>query len=387
MVLIIAPWNFPIQLCLIPAIAAIAAGNAVILKPSEVSPASAKVIEELVRTYLDTDAIQIVQGAVEESTELLRHRFDHIIYTGNDKVAKIVMKAAAEYLTPVTLELGGKSPAIVDASANLNLAAEHIVSSKCVNAGQICIAPDYVLVDRSVEEKLLNKMKDSIKKFYGDNPSTSADYGRIVNKHHFNRVKRLLDTSGGTIAHGGDVNEKDLYIAPTLITNAKPDSNVLTEEIFGPLLPIVPINNLDDAIQFINKKEKPLALYIFSSSSKNQKKILSNTSSGGVSINECLLHNINPHLPFGGVGTSGMGAYHGKWGFEAFSHRRAIFHQATFPDLGPIRYPPYSKRQLNLIDFLSNNAPALPSLPIKNILILGLSIAVALLSAKLTGKL
>jgi len=323
---------------------------------------------------------------VEESTELLRHRFDHILYTGNDKVAKIVMKAASEYLTPVTLELGGKSPTIVDSTANLDLAAEHIISSKCVNAGQICIAPDYVLVDKKIENQLIEKMKTTIKKFYGDNPSTSADYGRIVNKNHFQRVKRLLDTSGGKVEYGGDVNEKDLYIAPTLITNAKADSAVLTEEIFGPLLPIVPINDLDEAIQYINKKEKPLALYIYSSSSTNQKKILSNTTSGGVSINECLLHNINPHLPFGGVGTSGMGAYHGKWGFETFSHRRGVFHQATFPDTGPIRYPPYSKNQLKLIDFLANHAPALPSLPFKNILILGLSVAVAVLSAKLAGK-
>jgi aldehyde dehydrogenase (NAD+) len=385
-VCIISPWNFPIQLVLNPAVGALAAGNAVVAKPSEVSAASAALLGELVPKYLDADAFKVIQGGVAETTELLRQRFDHIMYTGNEHVARVVMRAAAENLTPVTLELGGKSPVIVDATANLEFAAAHILSGKCMNAGQVCLSPDYVLVDRTVQAGLTDKLKAAITKFYGDDPAASADFGRIVNKHHFARVKKLLDGAGGTIAAGGAAVERDLYVAPTLIVDPPPTSKIMQEEIFGPLLPIVGVDSIEEAISIVNSRPKPLALYIFSSSSANTSKILANTSSGGACVNETVLHNGCSELPFGGVGISGMGAYHGKWGFDAMSHHRPVLCGSTLIDNGPFRFPPYSKRQLAILNALVLRVPTLPALPYKNLLILGLSVAVAVLSAKVAGK-
>jgi aldehyde dehydrogenase (NAD+) len=386
-VLIISPWNFPIQLCLNPAVAAIAAGNAVVMKPSEVSPHSAALLQELVERYLDREgAIQVVQGAVAETTELLRQRVDHILYTGNDKIARVVMRAAAEHLTPVTLELGGKSPTIVDSTANLDLAAERIIAGKCLNAGQVCIAPDYVLADQSIVDPLVAKMKKAITKFYGEDPAGSNDFARIVNRQHFGRIKRLLDSAGGKIEAGGQTNESDLYVAPTLIRDPAKGSDILREEIFGPLLPVLAVAGLDDAIRTVNAGEKPLALYLFTSSSRSTAKVLGSTSAGGTVINDCILHNANPYLPFGGVGNSGMGAYHGKWGFDTFSHRRAVLHQSTLIDNGPVRYPPFSSGQLRLINTLVKVLPDLPRVGIKDVLLVGLSVAVAVLAAKVAGK-
>jgi aldehyde dehydrogenase (NAD+) len=292
-VLIIAPWNFPTQLVFNVVIPAIAAGNAVVIKPSEVSPASAALIEKLSKKYLDPEAIRVVQGAVDETGALLKERFDHIFYTGNDKIARIVMRAAAEHLTPVTLELGGKSPAIVDSTANLDLTAERIIASKCLNDGQVCIAPDYILVEQSVKDKLVDKLQKTLVKFYGEDPQKSPDLGRIVNKNHFSRVKRLLDSAGGKVVHGGKTDEADLYIAPTIIVEPAKDSAILKEEIFGPLLPVLSVGNLEEAVAYVNKGEKPLALYVFSSSSSNTRKVLQNATSGGAVINDCLIHNVS----------------------------------------------------------------------------------------------
>ncbi len=346
---VIAPWNYPVQLLLVPMVAAIAAGNAVVAKPSELAPHTAAELVDLVDSLGDA-AIAVVQGGVAETTELLTQRFDHILYTGNSRVARIVMRAAAEHLTPVTLELGGKSPAIVSKHANIAVAAKRIAWGKFVNAGQTCIAPDYVLVERSVHDQLVKAIGENVESFYGSDVQASADFTRIVNEPHFHRLEKLLHD--GTVAVGGQSDADTRYIAPTVLTGITKDDPVMAEEIFGPILPIIAVDSLDEAITFVStgsaQGDKPLALYTFSESDDENDKVLAGCTSGGACVNGTLLHMSNPNLPFGGVGESGMGAYHGKFGFDTFSHHRAVHTRSTKLDPA-LLYPPYTEKKEKLL--------------------------------------
>jgi len=348
-VCVIAPWNYPVQLLLLPMVAAIAAGNAVIAKPSELAPHTAAELVSLIEAICDP-AVAAVQGGVAETTELLAQRFDHIIYTGNSRVARIVMRAAAEHLTPVTLELGGKSPAIVSRHANIDVAARRIAWGKFLNAGQTCIAPDYVLVEQPVHDQFVAALGKHIAAFYGSDPQQSADFTRIVNAPHFHRLEKLLDS--GTVAIGGVTDADTRYIAPTVLTDVKADDPVMGEEIFGPILPVLTVGSVDEAISFVNDRsadgDKPLALYTFSESDQENDRVIDGASSGGVCVNGTLLHISNPNLPFGGVGESGMGAYHGKFGFDAFSHHRGVHTRSTKMDPSML-YPPYTAKKQKLV--------------------------------------
>ncbi|HUF83422.1 MAG TPA: aldehyde dehydrogenase family protein [Acidimicrobiia bacterium] len=344
--LVIAPWNYPVQLLLSPMVGAIAAGNCVIGKPSEVSAHTSATLARLVPDYLDPDAVAIVEGGVPETQALLGERFDHVFYTGNGQVGRIVMEAAARHLTPVTLELGGKSPVIVTADADLDVAARRVTWGKFLNAGQTCIAPDYALVAREVEEPFVERVAEVVGEFYGADPKTSPDYARIVNDRHFRRVATLL--RDGTPALGGETDAEQRYIAPTVLRDVAADSPVMGEEIFGPVLPILPVADVDEAVEFVNERDRPLALYVFSGSSATQKEVLERTTSGGVGINATVLHVAVPGLPFGGVGASGMGAYHGRTGFETFSHRRGVLAKSTRVDPA-FAYPPYTKRKQRIL--------------------------------------
>jgi aldehyde dehydrogenase (NAD+) len=348
-VLIIGPWNYPVQLLLAPLVGAIAAGNCATLKPSEVAPNVSAALARLVPRFLDPDAFVVVEGGVPETTALLEQRWDHIFYTGNGNVGRIVAGAAAKHLTPVTLELGGKSPAIVDRAANIDVAARRIAWGKYLNAGQTCIAPDYVLVDRAVEDEFVAKLRAAVGEFYGTDPRTSEDYGRIVDERHFARLLGLLDGPGtGEIAYGGQHDEATRYIAPTGLVGTEPTSALMQDEIFGPLLPILAVDGADRAIDFVKERDKPLALYLFSEDGDVVDHILDETSSGGACVNATLFQITVPGLPFGGVGESGTGAYHGRATFETFSHRKSVFTRPTRPDL-KLLYPPYRGLKATLI--------------------------------------
>lgn len=341
-VCIIAPWNYPVQLLFAPLVPALAAGNTAVLKPSELTPSVSAVVEELVPRYFDASTVAVVTGAVDETTALLEQRFDHIFYTGNGKVGRIVMRAAAEHLTPVTLELGGKSPAIVAADANIEVAARRIAWAKFLNAGQTCVAPDYVLVEESVEDQLVSALAAAVTAFYGDDPRQSNDYARIVNERHHDRLTELLESGGyDATVIGGTRDRASRYLAPTVLAGVKPDAAVMDDEIFGPILPVLTVGDVDEAIRFVNDRPKPLALYVFSSDDNTLEHVVANTSAGGVTLNHAMLHLAVPELPFGGVGESGMGAYHGKSGFETFSHLKAVLDKPTRPDLA-LMYPPYT---------------------------------------------
>jgi aldehyde dehydrogenase (NAD+) len=345
-VLVIAPWNYPVQLLLIPAAGAIAAGNAVVLKPSEVSSETSKVLGNIVPQYFSDKAIAIVEGGVSETTELLQQKFDHIFYTGNGTVGRVVMRAAAENLTSVTLELGGKSPTIVDASANIAVAARRIAWAKYVNAGQTCVAPDYVLAHKSVANQLVEAIRTSITEFYGQDPHTSKDYSRVISPRHFARLKSML--SSGTIAIGGQTEESERYIAPTVMVNVGKDSAVMQEEIFGPILPVIEVDSIDEAISFVNSRPHPLALYVFAQDNAVSEKVVAQTTSGGVTVNGTIMHMTGPYLPFGGVGESGMGAYHGMSGVDVFQHLKPVLKRSTMLD-APLAYPPYTKRKYSIL--------------------------------------
>jgi aldehyde dehydrogenase (NAD+) len=341
-VCIIAPWNYPVQLLFAPLIPALAAGNTAVLKPSEITPSVSALVDELVPRYFDSSTVAVVTGAVDETTALLEQRFDHIFYTGNGKVGRVVMRAAAEHLTPVTLELGGKSPAIVAADANIEVAAKRIAWAKFLNAGQTCVAPDYVLVEEEVEDALLSAITDAVSTFYGPDPRQSDDYARIVNEHHHDRLMKLLDGSGyDATVIGGTGDRGSRYLAPTVLAGVKPDAAVMDGEVFGPILPVLTVGDIDEAIRFVNDREKPLALYVFSSDDDTLEHVVANTSAGGVTLNHAVLHLAVPDLPFGGVGESGMGAYHGKPGFDTFSHHKAVLDKPTRPDPA-LMYPPYT---------------------------------------------
>ncbi len=337
--LIIAPWNYPVQLAFSALVGAIAAGNCAIIKPSELAPHTADLMAELCEAYLDPDAIRVINGGIETSTALLAERFDTIFYTGSTAVGRIVMTAAAKHLTPVTLELGGKSPCIVLDQPDIDVTARRIVWGKFFNAGQTCIAPDYVLVEKSLQEPLLQAIKKYITQFYGSTPRTSPDFARIVNLRHHQRLCKLL--RDGRVVIGGETSGEDRFIAPTVLADVSPDAPVMQEEIFGPILPVIAIDNAEEAIQFVRARPKPLALYIFTGNAALADDIVRRTSSGGVCINECLSHAVGHNLPFGGVGESGMGAYHGKTSFDTFSHMKSVMRK-PFGMEPPLRYPPYS---------------------------------------------
>ena len=344
-VLVIAPWNYPVQLLLVPAAGAIAAGNAVMMKPSEVSSATSAVLANLVPKYMDSSAVGIVEGGVAETTALLDQHFDHIFYTGNGTGGRIVMSAAAKNLTPVTLELGGKSPVIIDESANLRVAARRIAWGKWLNAGQTCVAPDYVMVHESVRTKFVDELRTAITDFYGADPHASDSYGRIVTPRHFDRLRSLMN--GGTPVIGGDVIADDRYIAPTVLENVDMSSQLMNEEIFGPLLPVIGVASIDSAIDHINANPHPLALYVFAEKKAVVNKVLAETTAGGVTVNGTLMHLTSPHLPFGGIGESGMGAYHGKAGVRLFQHMKPVLARGTKLDPS-LAYPPYTDRKAKI---------------------------------------
>lgn len=336
--LIISPWNYPFLLAISPLIGAISAGNCCIIKPSEFSIHTSGLLAKIISEYFSPEYIAVVEGGVKETQILLSEKFDYILFTGSTLVGKIVAQAAAKRLTPVTLELGGKSPCIVDQDTNIGITAKRIVWGKFFNAGQTCIAPDYLLVHKSVKDKLLAQIKKTIADFYGIEPVKSPYYARIINEKHFSRLSNLL--SEGDIIIGGDINKDKLYIAPTVIDNVNWDHKIMADEIFGPILPVLEYGDLDDAVKAINEKPKPLALYFFSNNKANQEKILRETSSGGVCINDTMNHISSPFLPFGGVGASGTGAYHGKAGFDTFTHYKSVFKKPFALDMS-IKYPPY----------------------------------------------
>jgi len=339
--LIIGPWNYPFQLMFNPLVGAMAAGNCAILKPSELTAHTSAVMARLIRDNFDEAHIAVVEGGVTTAQRLLQERYDYIFFTGSTQVGRTVMKAAAEHLTPVTLELGGKSPAIVAEDADLELAARRIAWGKLLNVGQTCVAPDYVLVQEQVKEDLIQLIAQCIKDFYGDDPAQSPDYARIVNDRHFARLKGYLNN--GVVRAGGQADAASRYIAPTILDQVSWESPVMQEEIFGPILPVLPYRSLKEAIQMVNDHEKPLALYFFSSSKERQQRVLAHTHFGGGCINDTISHLINPNMPFGGVGSSGIGSYHGQSSFDLFSNHKSVLHRGTWLDL-PLRYPPYQGR-------------------------------------------
>jgi len=351
--LIISPWNFPFNLSFCPMVSAIAAGNTAIVKPSENTPHASQLIKKIVEEIFDEKEVAVVEGGKDSSTALLNLPFNHIFFTGSSKVGKIVMKAAAEHLASVTLELGGKSPTIVDETANLNNAAKRIVWGKFLNNGQICIASDHVFVHEKVKDKFIEKLKFYIEKFYSTEEENSESYGRIVNENHYDRVSSYIkdaDRQNGKIIYGGSVNAQSNYIQPTIIEGLSEEAELMKEEIFGPILPIIPFDNIEKVIQEINAKEKPLALYIYSDKSSNCDYIIQNTRAGGTVINNGNIQFSNGNLPFGGVNNSGTGKSHGFFGFTEFSNARAVMKQHV-AGLQEMIFPPYNSFKQKLVDF------------------------------------
>lgn len=337
-VLIISPWNFPFQLCMLPLAGAIAAGNCAVVKPSELSSNVSSIITEIINTAFDKEFIVSVEGGVDVSKALLSQKFDYIFYTGSTAVGKVVMEAAAVNLTPVTLELGGKSPCIVDEKVNIKNAARRIAWGKFFNSGQTCVAPDYMLVHKKVKNEIVQSIIHSINEFYGSQPIASKDYAHIINDKHFERLLSLM--KDGNILYGGKSSREKLSISPTIIDHVSLDSKIMQDEIFGPLLPVIEFENIEEAIEIVNSKTKPLALYIFSKDKATIKEVLRNTASGGVCVNDTINHIVAHSLPFGGVGESGIGRYHGKASFETFSNGKSVFYNQMLYDL-KIKYPPY----------------------------------------------
>ncbi|QDA60488.1 aldehyde dehydrogenase family protein [Hymenobacter jejuensis] len=356
--LIIAPWNYPFYLALDPLVSALAAGNCCIVKPSEITPHVAALLRRMAEELFDPAEVVVVEGDKEVATVLLRLPFDHIFFTGSPAIGKVVMRAAAEHLTSVTLELGGKSPVIVDETADLRDAAEKIVWGKCINAGQTCVAPDYLLVHENVKSDLVQHIREAIHRFYdpaGEGVAASASYARIVNKHHFERLASLLEEAqyqGATVEMGGIVEASQCFIEPTLLIGAAPNSRLMQEEIFGPLLPVQTFSTLMQATSFVNERPRPLALYVFSGSRENQKYLLQNIPAGGSCVNETILHLAHPELPFGGIGNSGIGRAHGYSGFLAFSNEKSVLKQRTGQTGIKTMYPPYNDKVKRMIGWL-----------------------------------
>lgn len=350
-VLIISAWNYPFLLSIDPVIGAIAAGNAVVLKPSEIAPATSSLFAKLLPEYVDSSCIKVVEGGVDETTALLAQKWDKIFYTGNGHVGRIVMAAAAKHLTPVALELGGKCPVIVDSNVDLHVAVKRIAVGKWgCNNGQACIAPDYIITTKTFVTELVDSLKRVLERFYGEDPLQSADLSRIVNSKHFHRIAKLIEDKkvAEKIVLGGQTDEKQLKIAPTVLVDVPHDTALMTEEIFGPLLPIVTVDKIEESIEHINAGTKPLAAYLFSRNKKLQQEFIANVSSGGMLVNDVALHLANPHLPFGGVGDSGTGSYHGKFTFDCFSHKKAVLVRG-FGGEANARYPPYTPEKQRIL--------------------------------------
>lgn len=339
--LIFSAWNYPFQLALSPLIAAMAAGNCAVLKPASHASATAEVIKKLLDACFEPEYIATIIDGGGKAEMLLQNKFDYIFYTGGPDIGRKVMLAAAENLTPVTLELGGKSPCIVAEDADLNVTAKRLVWGKYLNAGQTCLAPDYLLVHEKIKQPLLDKMKEIIKQFYGEDTQKSTDYPRIINEHHFDRLSKLLENQ--EIFCGGKTDREDLYIEPTILAETAPESEVMQQEIFGPIMPVISWTDFDEVVNFINGRSKPLGMYYFSKAKAELNTLIEKTSAGAISVNDTITHFINASMPFGGVGESGMGAYHGKYGFETFSHFKPVMVKPTFIDI-PMRYPPFAKK-------------------------------------------
>lgn len=337
-ILIISPWNYPFSLAIMPLIGAIAAGNCVIIKPSEISINTSKTLAEIINNNFNDNYIKVIEGGIETSQQLLQQKFAHIFFTGSPSIGKIVMEAAAKHLTPVTLELGGKSPCIVEKNINIQETVKRIVWGKFLNAGQSCIAPDYLLVNQQIKSELLEAIKQTIKEFYGEDPYQSPDYGRIINEYHLKRLSALLES--GNIIVGGKIIPDENYISPTVMDNILPEFSIMEDEIFGPILPILDYSEIEEAIAFINQRPKPLAIYLFSNNKNQQKKVLENTLSGSVGINDTVMQYGVLTLPFGGIGKSGIGAYHGKASFDTFSHYKSVLKRSFWFETN-LRFPPY----------------------------------------------
>ncbi|WP_283607142.1 aldehyde dehydrogenase family protein [Mycolicibacterium poriferae] len=343
-VLIIGAWNFPFALTLGPAVGAIAAGNTVVLKPSEVAPASAALMAELVPRYLDKDAIAVIEGDGAVSQELIAQGFDHLLFTGGTEIGRKVYEGAAAHLTPVTLELGGKSPVIVSADADVEVAAKRIAWTKLINSGQICIAPDYVIAEAPIRDQLVDRIRAAVQEFEAGNAAGK----KIVNERHFNRLTTALAATKGQVAVGGGSDPAGLKIQPTVVVDPDPGEPLMTDEIFGPILPIVTVQSLTEAIDFVNARPKPLAAYLFTKTKAVRERVIREVPAGGMVINHLLFHFATHKLPFGGVGPSGLGAYHGKFGFEEFSHRKSVMTKPTRPDIAAFIYPPYTEKAWKL---------------------------------------
>ena len=339
----IAPWNYPFHLSVTPLAGAIAAGNTMILKPSELAVYTSRLLADILPRYFEEQYLAVIEGGIDTNQALLAQKFDYIFFTGSVPVGKIVMEAASKHLTPVTLELGGKSPCIVDESADLVQAAKSIAWGKCINAGQTCVAPDYLLVQQSIQEKLLAEIRRQLTAFYGSSPLQNSDYPKIISARHYGRLKDFL--AQGEILHGGGFDDTAHKIEPTLLGGIDWQSLIMQEEIFGPILPVLSFNDLSEAITQIQARPKPLALYAFTNSAANEQRLLAEISFGGGCINDTLMHLANPNLPFGGVGESGIGSYHGQKSFETFTHYKSIFKRSRRPDI-PLRYPPFSDKKL-----------------------------------------
>jgi aldehyde dehydrogenase (NAD+) len=347
-VLIISPWNYPFQLCLSPFVGAFAAGNRVVVKPSEFAPHTSGIIKKIMTEVFSETEVVVVEGALEETQILLKQKFDYIFFTGSTAVGKVMMKAAAEHLTPVTLELGGKSPCLIEESANLDIAAKRVAWGKFLNAGQTCVAPDYILVPAKLQDAFIEKLKVHLAAFYGSDVKASADYPRIVNNRHFDRLQSLIVPQ--KVAIGGQVNRTENFIAPTVMKDVAFTDKIMEDEIFGPILPILPYEKLEDAIKNILNFPKPLAFYLFSENQAKADSIIARIPFGGGCINDTVIHLANPNLPFGGVGTSGIGSYHGQKSFDTFTHYKSLYAQGTLVDI-PLRYPPYNEKKLNWVKF------------------------------------
>uniref|UniRef100_A0A6M2EA29 Aldehyde dehydrogenase n=1 Tax=Populus davidiana TaxID=266767 RepID=A0A6M2EA29_9ROSI len=358
-VLIISAWNYPFLLSMDPLIGAIAAGNAMVLKPSELAPASSALLAKLLPEYLDCSLIKVVEGAVSETSALLEQKWDKIFYTGNGRVGRIVMAAAAKHLTPVVLELGGKSPVVVDSGIDLQIATRRIIAGKWgCNNGQACVSPDYIITTKDCADKLVDSLKKELETFYGKNPLESKDLSRIVNSKHFSRLTKLLDEDNKVstkIVYGGERDEANLKISPTILVGVPRDSLIMKEEIFGPLLPILIVRKIEDSFDMINSGTKPLAAFLFTNNKKLKEQFVASVSAGGVVINDIAIHVAIHTLPFGGVGESGTGSYHGKFSFDAFSHKKAVLYR-SFMGESAMRYPPYTREKLRLMKaFMTSN--------------------------------
>ncbi|KAF7997453.1 hypothetical protein HCN44_006024 [Aphidius gifuensis] len=376
-VLIIGAWNYPIQLTLVPLLGAIAAGNCAILKPSEISSASSELLANLIPQYLDKECYHVVTGGVKETSEILKQRFDYIFYTGSTNVGKIVREAANKYLTPVTLELGGKSPVYIDSTVDFTVAVKRILWGKFVNVGQTCIAPDYVLCTKDVQEKFIDESKKIIKEFYGENSKENPDLCRIVNNNHYQRLANFL-SGNGRIAVGGQTDSSERFISPTILADVKFSDPIMQEEIFGPILPIITINNAYEAISLINQRDHPLSFYIFTKDKAVRELLISQTRSGAVCVNDTMMQYCVDTLPFGGVGASGMGAYHGQLTYDTFCHKKAVLvkdFNIIGETLASARYPPYSEKKLTFLKMLLDKRPDIPGIKyLPHLLMFGLGV-------------